>query len=100
YMFVKRYETRLNPRVKSILLLIGQNSLFVYIFHSIIVFGLKFVIPTHTTAIQNFGFVSLGLGILISGTYLYKNIRTNWPHINTTNLFNHLARRSRQNLSS
>ncbi|MBX4201772.1 OpgC domain-containing protein, partial [Candidatus Saccharibacteria bacterium] len=61
YFWVTKRELIINRRTKGVLLLIGQNSLFVYIFHSIIVFGFKFAIPAKTNPIENFIIVSLGL---------------------------------------
>jgi fucose 4-O-acetylase-like acetyltransferase len=58
------------------LLVIGQNSLFVYILHAVIVSVFKFFIPAKTNALQNFAITSLALALLISGTYAYRYIRT------------------------
>jgi hypothetical protein len=100
FMLVNRYEPRMNNRVKKILLLIGQNSLFVYIYHSFIVFVFKFFIPAKTNPIQNFIIVSLSLILLIGGTYGYRYIRLNWPRFNSTNFYSLLARKGRQIFSS
>jgi hypothetical protein len=79
YWLVSKREQTINSRTKGILVLLGQNSLFVYIFHSMIVLAFKFFIPAHTNALQNFGITSLALAVLISGTYLYRYVRTSWP---------------------
>jgi hypothetical protein len=79
YMLVSKREQAINRRTKGVLVLLGQNSLFVYIFHSLIVLAFKFFIPAHTNALQNFGIVSLALAILIGGTYLYRYLRAVWP---------------------
>ncbi len=79
YMWVARHEKAINRRTKGVLLVIGQNSLFVYIFHSVIVFIFKFFIPVKTNALQNFGITTLALGILVGGTYLYRYLGTAWP---------------------
>ena len=79
YRWVSGHEEFINRRTKGVLLVIGQNSLFVYIFHSLIVFVFKFFIPAKTSGLQNFAITSLALALLISGTYLYRYIGTNWP---------------------
>ena len=79
FRWVSKYEKSINRRTRGLLLVIGQNSLFVYIFHSAIIFVFKFFIPAKTNAAQNFAITSLALAILVGGTYLYRLIRDNWP---------------------
>jgi hypothetical protein len=81
YAWVARREETINSRTKGILLLVGQNSLFVYIFHSVIVLVFKFFIPAKTNPLQNFTITTLALLILIFGTYVYKYLRLNWPNV-------------------
>jgi hypothetical protein len=100
YMFVKRYENQINGRAKGLLLVIGQNSLFVYIFHSIVVFVFKYFIPVKTNPLQNFAIVSLGLAIVIGGTYLYRYTRLNWPHLNSTNFYSMLTKKGKDLLQA
>lgn len=79
FTWVARHEQTINRRTRGLLLVIGQNSLFVYIFHSVIVFIFKFLIPAKTNALQNFGITTLALALLIGGTYLYRYVRAAWP---------------------
>jgi hypothetical protein len=78
YMIVSKREQTINRRTRGVLVLLGQNSLFVYIFHSLIVLMFKFFIPARTNALQNFAITSLALILLISGTYLYRYLRLTW----------------------
>jgi hypothetical protein len=95
YAWVSRRERAINRRTRGVLLLIGQNSLFVYIFHSVIVLVFKYFIPAKTTGLQNFAIVSLALAVLIGGTYLYRYARNRQPQINLSNLYGFIFKKSR-----
>lgn len=95
YMWVAKHENAINSRTRGLLVVIGQNSLFVYIFHSIIVFWFKFFIPAKTNPLQNFGIVTLALLILIGGTYLYRYARAIWPDINVPKLYGFIFKKGR-----
>ncbi|MBX4197172.1 OpgC domain-containing protein [Candidatus Saccharibacteria bacterium] len=96
YTLVRRHEPSINRRTKGLFVTIGQNSLFVYIFHSVIVLGFKFFIPVKTNALQNFAITSLALAILISGTYAYRYLRTKRPELaNPVGLSSLLFRRGK-----
>ncbi len=95
FMWVVKREQAINRKTRGVLLLIGQNSLFVYVFHSVIVFVFKYFIPAKTNPVQNFLIVSLALMILIGGTYLYRAARDAKPNLNTANLYGYLFRKSR-----
>lgn len=97
YMLVRRHESWINAKTRGILLVIGQNSLFVYIFHSVIVFIFKYFIPAKTNPLENFAIVSLALIIMVCATYLYRYARLNWPHLNSANLYAQLSRKGRAN---
>jgi hypothetical protein len=99
FILVKRYEPHMNGRIKNLLLTIGQNSLFVYIYHSFIVFAFKFFMPAKTNMLENFAIVTLSLVLLIVGTYAYKYARSNWPQFNSANFYTLLAKKGRQILS-
>ena len=95
YMWVSRHETVINQKTRGILLLIGQNSLFVYIYHSFIVLGFKYLIPPRTNIAENFLIVSAGLALLIGGTYAYRNFRTRRPGLSIANLYGFIFKKSR-----
>jgi hypothetical protein len=81
YMIVSRHESIINRSTRGLLVVIGQNSLFVYIFHSFIVLAFKFFIPVKTNDLQNFAITSLALALLIGGTYLYSFWRASRPKL-------------------
>lgn len=96
YMWVSRHEVIINRRTRGLLLFIGQNSLFVYIFQSFIVLVFKFFIPFKTNAFQNFAITSLSLAVLIGGTYLYGYLRQRRPELlSPTSLSSILFRRGK-----
>jgi len=95
YAWVAQREDLINRRTRGVLLLIGQNSLFVYIFHSVIVFVFKYFIPAKTTGVQNFAIVSLALAVLIGGTYFYRLARSRWPDVNIAYLYGLIFKKSR-----
>jgi hypothetical protein len=73
---VRRYEKQLVGISHGILEMLGRNSLFVYSVHSIIVFTLKmYVIPSHTSLLQNFLITGLALVTLIIIVKLYVRYR-------------------------
>jgi hypothetical protein len=72
YWVVRRYEDKIGKFSRGILELLGQNSLFVYTVHSVIVFTFKmYLIPSHTNFFQNFLITGLGLVLLVSTTKTY-----------------------------
>jgi hypothetical protein len=75
FMFVERYGAKINKYTKGIFMLLGQNSLFVYIAHAFIVFGFKFfILPGHPLYI-NFIITAAALACLVAATYLYDAMR-------------------------
>jgi hypothetical protein len=96
YMLVSRRESLINRRTRGLLVTIGQNSLFVYIFHSIIVLVFKFFIPAKTNALKKFAINTLALVILIAGTYAYRYLRLKRPELaNPVSLSSLLFRRGK-----
>ena len=95
FSWVRRHEQIINKRTRNLLLLIGQNSLFVYIYHSVIVFVFKFFIPAKTSIPENFAIVSLSLLLLVGGTYLYRYVRNSRPRLNSANLYTLVFKKSR-----
>jgi hypothetical protein len=100
FLLVQKYQTTIDKKTRGIFLLLGRNSLFVYILHSFIVFSLKFVIPLHTNIVQNFIFTLVGLCLLVLGTRGYQSLRQNHPHIGVNHLYERLSVRTKQLLSS
>lgn len=72
FMIVKRYENRINQLSRGLIELLGQNSLFVYIAHSMIVFNFKLFIPLHTNLAANFIITTAALATLLVVTMAYK----------------------------
>lgn len=95
FAWVRRREALINRKTRSLFLLLGQNSLFVYIYHSVIVFVFKFFIPAKTSILQNFLIVSLGLILLVGGTYLYRKARDSRPELNSQALYSLLFKKFR-----
>jgi hypothetical protein len=95
FSWVRRHEAVINKRTKNLLLLVGQNSLFVYIYHSLLVFVFKFFIPARTNPWQNFAIVSLSLILLIGGTYLYRYVRNARPGLSSASLYSFVFKKGR-----
>ncbi len=75
FWLVRKFEVQISRYSRGVLVLLGQNSLLVYIIHSFIVFIFKmYVIPAHTTVLQNFLITTSGLIILVFLTKLYKSL--------------------------
>jgi OpgC protein len=75
FMIVERYGPAINRYTKNVLLMFGQNSLFVYIAHAFIVFGFKYFInPGHPLFI-NFLITAAALASLIAVTWIYTRLR-------------------------
>ena len=100
YLIVSRHEIAIDKKTRGLLLVIGQNSLFVYIFHSIVVFVFKFFIPAQTNPLQNTLIVSLALAIVIGGTYGYRYIRLTWPHLSISSAKDYAYRKGRSIFST
>jgi hypothetical protein len=94
YRLVARHEAAINRRTKGILVMLGQNSLFVYVYHAFIVFAFKFFIPLKTSIAENFLIVTAALILLICGTYLYTRFRDAKPQI-SNKLISLLPKRNR-----
>jgi hypothetical protein len=94
FMVVARHEKPINRRTRGLLVMLGQNSLFVYIYHAFIVFVFKFFIPLKTSAIENFLIVTAALILLIGGTYFYTRFRDSKPGI-LGRIYNPFSRHSR-----
>jgi fucose 4-O-acetylase-like acetyltransferase len=94
YRLVARHEAAINRRTKGILVMLGQNSLFVYVYHAFIVFAFKFFIPLKTSIAENFLIVTAALILLICGTYLYTRFRGVKPQI-SNKLISLLPKRNR-----
>jgi hypothetical protein len=61
YLLVEKHQAAISKYSRDWLLVLGQNSLFVYIAHAFIVFIFKLFIPPHTFIWQNFIIVALSL---------------------------------------
>lgn len=75
FMVVERYGQAINRYTKNVFMLLGQNSLFVYIAHAFIIFGFKyFILPGHPLWI-NFIVTAAALACLIGLTKAYTALR-------------------------
>jgi hypothetical protein len=74
YMLVERYEENISRFSKGMLELLGKNSLFVYVTHAFIIFGLKLLVPVHTNFYENFAFTFVALASIIFITSTYKSL--------------------------
>ena len=74
FALVQRYEKRINETTRNVFELLGRNSLFVYIVHSVIVFGFKLFIPPNTNFISNFLISGAALFLLIAVVVAYKRL--------------------------
>ena len=61
YLLVEKHQAAIGRYSRGWLLLLGQNSLFVYIAHAFIVFAFKLFIPAQTSIWQNFLITALAL---------------------------------------
>jgi hypothetical protein len=61
YLLVEKHQPAIRKYSRDWLLLLGQNSLFVYISHAFIVFVFKLFIPAQTSMWQNFLITALAL---------------------------------------
>ena len=95
YVWVTKREDKINQKTRGVFLLVGQNSLFVYIFHALVVLAFKFFIPAHTSIAENFLIVTLSLITVIGGTYAYRYFRMSRPEINASNLYNFIFKKGR-----
>jgi len=75
FMIVRRYEARIFRYSHGFLELLGRNSLFVYIAHSMIVFIFKLLLPTSTNIGENFLITGAALACLIAVTVIYKRLQ-------------------------
>jgi len=74
-MVVEKYGTRINRYTKGIFMLLGQNSLFVYIAHAFLVFSFKYFIPPGHPLTINFLVTAASLACLIIVTKGYDSWR-------------------------
>jgi len=71
FMVIEKYKSQINRLTKNVLLLLGQNSLFVYIAHAFVVFIFKlFISPGHPLLI-NFLVTAGALASLVLITLVY-----------------------------
>lgn len=82
FMWVNKHEDKINKFSKGVLELLGRNSLFVYIWHSLIIFVFKLFIPPITPLWENFLITFAALVVLIAGTAAYRQLRTTTGHQN------------------
>lgn len=74
YWIVRRYEAQIARYSRGLLEMLGRNSLFVYTVHAFIIFTFKmYLIPGHTSVLQNFLITGTGVVLLVSLVYAYKN---------------------------
>lgn len=71
FMLVEKYGPAINKYTKNTLVLLGQNSLFVYIAHAFIVFIFKYFIQPGHPLFYNFVVTAAALACLIGVTQLY-----------------------------
>ncbi|HET9850299.1 MAG TPA: OpgC domain-containing protein [Candidatus Saccharimonadales bacterium] len=72
FMLVNRYQKPISRVTKGVVETVGRNSLFVYVTHSIIVFGLRLLINTTGQALWvNFLVTAGGLAVLVAITLTY-----------------------------
>lgn len=76
YTLISKHDEKINKISHGLLTKLGQNSLFVYIYHSIIVFVFKFFIPAETNFFQNTIIVALAIALLLGGLTIYTGIRS------------------------
>lgn len=72
YMLVSRYQKGIDRRSFGIVKMIGQNSLFVYLAHSLVVFVFKIFVPKPINLLANFLLTSLAIGIVVGLTKVYS----------------------------
>ncbi len=88
YLIVNKYSDAINHYTKGSLELLGRNSLFVYLLHSLIVFVFHlYIIPEQTSLLLNFIITGVALGLLIAGTAGYKNLRKSYPNIAINSIY-------------
>jgi len=75
FMIVEKYSRQINRLTKNVLLLFGQNSLFVYIAHAFVVFGFKFFITPGHPIFDNFAITAAALASLFALTWVYTKLR-------------------------
>lgn len=80
FLLVHRYQHRLNRITAGVFELLGRNSLFVYIAHSLIVFAFRLYIPPNTPLWENFLITGAALALLIGITMAYRRY---WPQAKT-----------------
>jgi hypothetical protein len=73
YILVERYEKTISKCSYGILELLGKNSLFVYVTHAFIIFGLMVLVPAHTNFYENFAFTLVALASIIFITSIYRS---------------------------
>lgn len=71
YMLVMRYQKGIDRRSFGFIKLIGQNSLFVYLLHSLIVFVFKLYWPKPINLLVNFLLTSLAIVTVVGLTKIY-----------------------------
>jgi len=74
YMIVEKYQPAIRKYSRDWLLILGQNSLFVYIAHAFIVFIFKMFIPAQTSFLQNTFITALAL-LALAGAMTLRALR-------------------------
>ena len=75
FMLANRYHRQISRYTRGYIELLGQNSLFVYIAHAVIVFGFRlFIVPGSPNLVRNFVVTSASLALLIMATMLYRRL--------------------------
>lgn len=92
FYLVQRYQTVISRVSHGVFELLGRNSLYVYLLHSLIVFSFRMYIPFKFTLWHNFVITALALVALIAGTRAYEKARQNYPHLSINSLYNALGR--------
>lgn len=92
FLWIHKNQSAINHRSRGLLELLGRNSLYVYILHSVIVFLFWLFIPAHTNLLQNFVITLLALVLLVLGTFSYRLFRASYPGFGPGTLYGQLTR--------
>lgn len=96
YLVVERYQDKIQKWSRGLFELLGRNSLFVYVAHAFLIFGLKFKIPPHTNLLSNFGFTLFALVVIIIATVINSRAQAWFKAKYGTKPSRHLLSKSRQ----
>lgn len=83
FLVFNRYADRLPKKLNWSLNLLGQNSLFVYGMHSILVFAVHAYISKTLGLAANFAITALVIAIMIAITYAKTTLRPKQPHVSS-----------------